>query len=134
MKTFNAIFKRLAALLLIAAAFPALAENRFLGAIEDLPLMPDLVEIIGGTMSFDSPSGRIVEVLTMGPVEEQAVKDYYGATLPQLGWTEGPEGRFTREGEVLKLEFPQTLSGPASQSSGGVPEISVLFLLSPARK
>ncbi|NQU56600.1 MAG: hypothetical protein HQ513_05140 [Rhodospirillales bacterium] len=121
-------FIRVMAFLLFAAGpFGAAAESQFLSAIEDLPLMTGLNEVDGGVMVFDSPAGRIVEALTMGAVSKDAVLRYYRQTLPQLGWLERPPGQFSREGEMLKLEFPQT----QAISGSGSPLISVRFMLSP---
>ncbi len=119
-------------LLLIFALGPqsAMAENQFLSAIDDLPLMDGLNEVDGGVMAFDSPSGRIVEVLTMGKVEKDDVSDFYSQTLPQLGWTETGPGQFSREGELLILEFPHTLAISGASSA----PLSVRFMLSPALK
>ena len=57
----------------------------FVSTIEDLPLMPGLIEEEGG-MVFDSARGRIVDAYATGPVSEAAVKEFYDDTLPQLGW------------------------------------------------
>ena len=102
----------------------ATAQGLFLSAIDDLPLMDGLNEVEGGTMVFDSPSGRIVEALSMGKVTRQRVIRFYSETLPQLGWLETTPGHFVREDEVLKIEF---LTPPAGST------INVLFILSPAQ-
>ncbi len=111
----------------------ALAEDKFLSAIDDLPLMAQLDEIAGGVMVFDSPSGRIVEALTMGKVLKEDVEQFYSDTLPQLGWEKRAPGKYSREDEVLKLEFPQTTARDGTGSSGDPATISVLFMLSPAK-
>ena len=111
----------------------ALAEDKFLSAIDDLPLMAQLDEIAGGVMVFDSPSGRIVETLTMGKVLKEDVEQFYSDTLPQLGWEKRAPGKYSREDEVLKLEFPQTTARDGTGSSGDPATISVLFMLSPAK-
>jgi len=100
------------------------AQGLFFSAIDDLPLMGGLNEVEGGTMVFDSPSGRIVEALSSGKVSRQRVTQFYSETLPQLGWLETTPGHFVREGEALKIEFP---TSPAEVT------INVLFLLSPAQ-
>ncbi|MBL6931909.1 MAG: hypothetical protein ISR45_03095 [Rhodospirillales bacterium] len=125
----------LLAMVLIIAAAPrtVIAEDSFLSAIEDFPLMSGLDEITGGVMVFDSPSGRIVEALTMGKVSREEVLQFYSNTLPQLGWAETTAGNFTREDEILKLEFPQTSAPSGATASGGPPTISVLFMLSPSK-
>lgn len=96
----------------------------FISTIEDLPLMPGLVEEEGG-MVFDSAQGRIVQVYAVGWVSEGEVNAFYVETLPQLGWrSEGP-GVFSREREILKVEFPG--------GSGAAPPLAVSFRLFPAK-
>ncbi len=117
-----------AALLAVALLFPASplrAQDKasFLSAIEDLPLMEGLAEDEGGVV-FDSAQGRIVEAYATGSVSEGAVRDFYDETLPQLGWKRLGEGRFRRENEILKVEFP---GGP-----GAAPPLTVGFRLMPA--
>lgn len=125
----------LVALILIAALTcrPVAAEGKFLSAINDFPLMSELDEIAGGVLVFDSPSGRIVEALTMGKVSIENVKQFYSATLPQLGWKEVSPGRFSREGESLRLEFPKIMDGSNTPSGNETSTISVLFMLSPEK-
>jgi len=102
----------------------ATAQGLFFTAIDDLPLMDGLNEAEGGTMVFDSPSGRIFEALSSGKVSRQQVTQFYSETLPQLGWLETTPGHFVRDGEALKIEFPTLPAGIT---------INVLFLLSPAQ-
>jgi hypothetical protein len=68
-------------------------------------LMPGLTPVEGGELVFDKPQGRIVEAQARGAVSRAAVRQFYAATLPELGWT--PEGRETwrREGEVLRIRM-----------------------------
>ncbi len=103
---------------------PAQEAGLFIKDIEDLPLMPGLVEDAGSGMSFDTAQGRIVEAFATGPVSEGGVLDFYDKTLPQLGWRRLGSGVFQRESEVLKLEFP---GGP-----GAAPPLTVGFRLMPA--
>ncbi len=119
--------------LTITAPYNAFGEDKFLSAIDDFPLMMELDEITGGVMVFDSPSGRIVEALTMGKVTKEKVQQFYSATLPQLGWKETTPGEFSRDGEILKMEFPQTLAHSGATPTEGASTISVLFMLSPAK-
>jgi len=102
----------------------ATAQGSFFSAIDDLPLMEGLNEAEGGTMVFDSSSGRIVEALSTGMVTRQRVIQFYSETLPQLGWLEISPGHFVREYEVLKIEFPASPVGKT---------LNVLFMLSPAQ-
>lgn len=103
---------------------PAIAQDTvaFVSTIEDLPLMPGLVEEAGG-MVFDSPGGRIVEAFAIGEVSQGAVRAFYGDTLLQLGWRPLGVGVYQREREILKVEFP---GGP-----GAAPPLTVGFSLSP---
>ena len=89
--------------LLLAASAPALAEG-FLSSVEDLPLAPGLSEMADAALTFDTPSGRIVEGAARGTVEASAVLQFYGATLPQLGWARESDTRFRRETEILHIE------------------------------
>jgi hypothetical protein len=125
MKSIQLLLKSTSLLLaLLLFIVGATAQGLFSSAIDDLPLMEGLNEVAGGTMVFDSPSGRIVEALSTGDVTRQRVTRFYSETLPQLGWLETTPRHFVREGEALKIEFP-TLSAGAT--------INVLFMLSPAQ-
>ncbi len=115
-----------------AASLTANAEGEFLSAIDDLPLMTGLSEVDGSVMVFDSPSGRIVETLTMGNMTEARILTFYSETLPQLGWTESTPGHFSREDEVLMLDFPQAMT-PSGASPTGTPPTVARFMLSPAK-
>jgi len=113
------------ALMMALLALPARADG-FVSAIDDLPLMPGLSEIDGRTMAFDSAQGRIVEAFAAGPLAPGAVRAFYVETLPQLGWRRVRPDTFTREGEILRLEFLP----PAGVSSAGG-GIVVHFSLAP---
>ncbi len=97
----------------------------FVTAIDDLPLMPGLIEASDDAMVFDAPAGRIVEAYASGAVSRNQVLEFYARTLPQLGWQRAGDGRFRREGEILKLEFPD--------GGAQAPDLTVRFALSPAR-
>jgi hypothetical protein len=129
MKLRHHLFTALLLLIFAAGSQSAMAEDTFLSAIEDLPLMDGLNEVEGVGVTFDSPSGRIVEALTMGKVDKNDVSTFYSQTLPQLGWTETAPHQFSREGEILILEFPPTLAISGESSA----PLSVRFKLSPAQ-
>lgn len=93
----------------------------FVAAIDDLPLMPGLVEDPDAGMVFDAPAGRIVEAYATGSVGREAIVRFYAETLPQLGWRADGATTFRREGETLDLEFAD--SGKT---------ITIRFALSPA--
>lgn len=95
-------------LMLFFVAFPVRAEKAvFAAGFEDLPVMGGLKQADDSSVSFDTPAGRIIEAYLEGDNAGAAdVKDFYGKTLPQLGWKAVPSKKaerfsFTREGEVL---------------------------------
>lgn len=90
------------------SAAGALAGERFLSAIADLPLMDGLTETPNSAVVFSKPEGRIVEVAAEGAVARAAVVAFYRRTLPQLGWRLAGDGAFVRERERLSLEFSRT--------------------------
>lgn len=98
------------ALSLLLGAGSARAEA-FLSAYEDLPLAPGLAEVMGSGVSFDSPSGRIVEAYAHGAVKPADILRFYAATLPQLGWARESDRLYRRETEVLRLETTQDRAG-----------------------
>ena len=98
------------ALALLLGPASAWAEA-FLSVYEDLPLPPGLTEVMGSGMSFDSPSGRIVEAYAHGTAKAADILKFYSATLPQLGWTRASERLYRREAEVLRLETTQDRVG-----------------------
>jgi len=102
------MFGRLVSLLLLALfllALPARAGGGFVDGFEDLPLAPGLVSVPEAGIGFDKPTGRIIVAYARGAVTKSAVEDFYGTTLPQLGWTaESGGGSHLREGERLTIE------------------------------
>jgi hypothetical protein len=95
----------LAALLLagLGALKPAAAQ--FVPGIAELPVLAGLTPEPEGPVVFDTPEGRIVTTSLTGAVAENAVRDFYGATLVQLGWRKLAAGHFRREGESLRLRI-----------------------------
>ena len=92
----------------LAAASPASAAGKaavFIDKIADLPLMDGLSEVEDAGVSFDKPSGRIVEAFAHGEVEKATVRQFYKNTLPQLGWTRLGRDHFAREDEGLTLDY-----------------------------
>ncbi|MEQ9643319.1 MAG: hypothetical protein RIM84_25085 [Alphaproteobacteria bacterium] len=122
--------------LLFAGA--AVAEQRYLADVVDLPLMPGLWEVPDAGMVFDKPQGRIVEAEARGDETPDAVRAYYADALPPLGWrAEGraqpdaatnSEGKravarlpwadtFRRDGEVLRIEISERAGAVAVRFS-----------------
>ena len=117
--------------LMIAALFSAqfssaaFAADGFVVGFEDLPLMDGLSMSEDDAVSFDSPTGRIVDAtaqgaLTKGKLAKAKVHAFYKATLPQLGWAVRADGVYQREGETLKIE---------TESAKG--RLSVRFYMAP---
>jgi hypothetical protein len=80
-------------------------RTAFIAGVEDLPLVPGVKVVSDTVVAFDAAAGRIVEAYAIGPVAKQAVLDFYGKSLPQLGWTAERPDRFVRQGEALQLDF-----------------------------
>jgi hypothetical protein len=113
--------RSVAATWLLLAVWPASASE-FLAGFDDLPVMPGLAAVDGAGIVFDTPAGRIIEGYAAGKVTEEAVRSFYGKTLPQLGWTRVAKDEFRREGEHLKMEF-----------KGEDRTLTVRFTLSPGK-
>ncbi len=107
---------RIFALLLFVVALPlatvASAQEKYLDAVEDMPLMDGLHETGEGGMVFDKPNGRIVRTIAEGRVGLTSARRFYENTLPQLGWVRhkkleliGDLLVFDRESERLEIEF-----------------------------
>lgn len=79
----------------------------FFEAVQDVPVMPGLVELQDMTLVFDKPEGRIAEMVARidGGQDEGAVRQYYARSLPQLGWKAAGKDRFVRGKEQLSFLF-----------------------------
>lgn len=91
------------ALYLAAPVAAPAADGGFVAGLEDVPLMPGLLETAGAGFAFDKPSGRIAEAQAEGPFEADEIRTFYGSTLLQLGWVPMGDDRYRREGETLQL-------------------------------
>lgn len=99
-------------LALLLAPPAAQADDTYLDAVEDMPLMEGLAETGDGGIVFDKPAGRIVRSVAEGDVAPSAVRAFYVETLPQLGWTRAEQYEligelliFRREGEQLEIQI-----------------------------
>jgi len=90
-----------------APTINALAQEKYVEGIPDLPLMPGLSALPDSGLVFDKPGGRIVEAFAAGSATPQSIVTFYDETLPQLGWRREAPGAYLREGERLKLEVSQ---------------------------
>ena len=110
-------------LILSLLAAPLARAAAFVAGTEDVPLMEGLVTVDGKSLAFDKPEGRIVEAEARGKLARAKVRDFYGATLPQLGWSAAGPDAWRREGEVLRIEF-----------GGRDGDLTVGFTLSPQQE
>ena len=125
MKDISSLRLILPFLLALVLAVPGTApaqetEAGFLPGLEDVPVLEGLIVDENGAVVFDSPSGRIVEIFAAGPVDRGSVLEFYGATLPEMGWQALAGDKFQREKEQLTIDF---------FGSGG--NLSVRFTLAP---
>ncbi len=95
----------LALLLCVMMPLTAALADAFVPGTEDVPLMPGLAPVAGSSVVFDKPEGRIVEAQAAGKVARAAVRGFYEASLPRLGWTAAGADAWRREGEVLRLDY-----------------------------
>jgi hypothetical protein len=123
-----------AAGLLLAPPAPAAAQegSLFISVLDDLPLMPGLVEDTESGTVFDTAQGRIVEAFATGALPKSRVLAFYDETLPQLGWRRVASGVFQREGETLSLEFPPEADSRPGLRPGSTPVLTVGFRLMPS--
>jgi len=121
---FAAVFTVVFTGALLAGSAQAQDASVFFKDIEDLPVMPGLVEEVGSGTTFDTAQGRIIQAYATGQVSEGGVMAFYDKSLPQLGWRRLDIGVYRRESEILQLEFP---GGP-----GAAPPLTVGLRLMPA--
>ena len=77
----------------------------FLIAIEEVPLMAGLTEEQTPAIYFDKPDGRLVETYAYGNVTAEDAAAFYRAIMPELGWQSIDGLVFSREGEMLRIDF-----------------------------
>ncbi len=84
---------------------------RFLSVMEEMPLMPGLMEVTDEAVTFDGPSGRIIQAFAAGNLQVDEVRAFYAAALPQLGWSRQANGEYRRDAEILRLEVSLASDG-----------------------
>lgn len=96
------------------ASAVAHSEPRFLQTLDDIPLAPGLQERAAAGFDFATPEGRISEVEAAGAGDEDAVRAYYRAALPALGWALAEDQarmEFIRGRDRLQVSFGQGSDG-----------------------
>jgi len=88
------------------------AGTAFMSGFEDLPLMDGLKQAEDAAVSFDAPSGRIIEAYAQSnEIGRSKITGFYDKTLPQLGWkrlagkSKDSSVSYAREGEVLTISI-----------------------------
>lgn len=124
----------LAVLLAAACASAPAHATEYLRAIEDVPLASGLVEEPEPVV-FESDLGRVVRTRASGNADYGALREFYLASLPPLGWARqgdvAPHGpiHFVREHEILTVSVE-----PASGVNSPVGVIFELVVkLAPSR-
>lgn len=84
-----------------------LESNKFIDGVEDLPLHEKMEFVENSLILFDTNEGRIVQLDTKGKVEKKVVKDFYNQLLPNLGWRLVKENKFSRQDEIIEIEFSE---------------------------
>lgn len=101
-----------------APAASARAPAQYLSAAPDIPLAEGLQELPEGTLVFDKPQGRILQMTAaqVAGASAQTARQFYRASLPNLGWAmrkSKPQDSniltFIRKGETLQLTFSADL-------------------------
>ena len=93
-----AMYRVLCILFAVFISSPVFAQTKtvkddFVSGFEDLPLMTGLIQLEDGAVSFDSPSGRIVEAYAESPtLTVEKILTFYSDALPQLGWKKDGNG------------------------------------------
>lgn len=85
----------------------AVAGERFVAGVTDLPLMPGFHLVHEETVIFEKPAGRFVHVVVTGEHTVEAFWQFYGDTLPQLGWHTVKQELFVRDGESLIINVEE---------------------------
>lgn len=98
------------------------AAPRFFEHMDDIPIMPGLVEVADQGYVFDKPQGRIGESFAYGRgISAEDVRAYYEASLPQFGWVPAPGLSFSRGGEVVTL----SVEAAGNQEGGQVLSVRI---------
>ena len=63
-------------------------EEAFVPGFEDIPLMTGMTYPEDGTISFDSPEGRFIQVYmnSSDNFSRENIEGFYSESLPSLGW------------------------------------------------
>ena len=93
-------------------ASAAEASAAYLSYLPDVPLLDGLAELPDQSVVFDKAEGRVVETAVLAPSDsEKRVFEFYGKTLPALGWQMLTHDRFLRNNEQLVVKWEKVSDG-----------------------
>jgi hypothetical protein len=118
MRSFSFFFSRLffAMIVVMSVGFAPSAKAQdeafsFFQTINDVPVMPGLLELDEDAVIFDKAEGRIAKGSAVGKyVEIEDIHRFYAQTLPQLGWQQKNPGYYVRDDEYLKMSLKKNQS------------------------
>ena len=90
---------------LIITSLKANDNLDFVHGIEDLPLYKGMTNSDEGLVVFDANQGRIIISEIFGEVEISEAENFYYKILPNLGWQAREKNHFSRDEELMQLEF-----------------------------
>jgi hypothetical protein len=99
--------------IMLLFATSAAADVRYFSAIRDVPIAPGFTES-QNAIGFSADRGRLVMEQADGPASAQAVRDFYVASLPPLGWSLSP----TADGALVFARGRERLTFDVSAASG----------------
>ena len=80
------------------------AEEVFLPGVDDIPVMPGMVADDAASVSFDAPAGQIVQVVLIGQQASwDQARDFYDATLSELGWQKESDALYRRQADTFAM-------------------------------
>jgi hypothetical protein len=99
--------------------------------IDDLPIMPGLVEDVDGYVFDLDEGGRLAEARLAGEADAAVVRGFYAATLSQLGWRSSESDPYVYHRDEERLIF---LVEPRRARNGGRPRrgLEAVFVVTPA--
>lgn len=98
------------ALVAAQSVLQTVKKQPYVKGTEDLPLFVGFVPVEHKTLSYDSPSGRIIDALFYNKnTTKEQVEAFYSKTLPQLGWQEKEPFSYVRDKEHLRIYITKNI-------------------------
>lgn len=81
---------------------------RYFSYMEDIPVMPGLMELPEEGAVYDKPEGRIVSLVAISrSLPPGAAQNYYAEILPALGWVQRGPSLYKRGNDELELKITE---------------------------